>query len=322
MKRSGVLLSSILFVCQAVIAQSAPQWVSVVDPHEHAFSMDIPKGWKANGGLFRSNAVDARPFVDMYSPDGRTNIRIGDASIPSYDLPNARLQALRSIGPLVAPYASGDVFAGKYGQDRFRTMCQNPQMTRTGQTEPTFGRGTSSIRMTAGWAGFSCTLNGQPMAGYVYSETLVVEPTFGSAGHWYVIALGSILAPVAQGRAAGDILLHSYKSIAFNPDWARSQGQLIARARQGVLNAAEVSKQISDAAIQNFQQNMKLQAQEVDNFNDVLLGQTLTRNTVSGKTMVVPTGTGYTQWADAGGFIKESAMVPGPGYEQLQTISR
>lgn len=252
MKHFALLWSSI-----PLLEKTQPGWVTLVDGHEKAFSIEAPKGWKAIGGMFRFNMVDARPFVDMTSPDGKTNIRIGDATIPSYDLPNAQLQASHSIGPMVAPYATGDVFAAKYGQARFSSLCQNVQTTRTGQTEPTLGRGARGTEITAGFAGFSCTLNGQPMGAYAYAETLVVEPTFGSAGHWYVVVLGSVIAPAAQGPAAGAMLKHAYQSLTLNPEWMRTQHQLIAQATQGVLNAAAIAKQISDAQIRRSQQTMR-----------------------------------------------------------------
>ena len=119
MKHFALLWSSI-----PLLEKTQPGWVTLVDGHEKAFSIEAPKGWKAIGGMFRFNMVDARPFVDMTSPDGKTNIRIGDATIPSYDLPNAQLQASHSIGPMVAPYATGDVFAAKYGQARFSSLCR------------------------------------------------------------------------------------------------------------------------------------------------------------------------------------------------------
>ena len=115
------------------------------------------------------------------------------------------------------------------------------------------------------------------MGAYAYAETLVVEPTFGSAGHWYVVVLGSVIAPAAQGPAAGAMLKHAYQSLTLNPEWMRTQHQLIAQATQGVLNAAAIAKQISDAQIRRSQQTMREMARQSDNFNDVLLGQQYTR---------------------------------------------
>ena len=321
MKRSARLLFSLIVLGQAARGQTGPGWVTMIDAREHAFSIDIPRGWKAHGGMFRSNPVDARPFVDMTSPDGRSNIRIGDPTIPSYDIPNATLERLHSIGKFIAPYASGEEFALKYGQSRFPGMCHNLRVYKTGESEPTWGRGTGTIRITAGWAGFTCIRNGEQTGAYVYSETLEVMPTFGSAGHWYIITLGSAISPLAQGKAVGELLLHSYKSLALNPAWMRNQGQIISAARQGVLQSAAQVQQIYDNASRSYRQSMQMQAQQSANFNDVLLGQTYTRN-AAGQTFTVPSGSGGQLWHDAVGTVKESAMVPGPAFEPLTPISR
>ena len=164
----------------------------------------------------------------------RSIFRVGDASIPSYDLPNPRLQALgqrysgrgtSAARAFVAPYASGDQFAARYGQSRFGNMCQNLQVSKTGQSEPTMGRGTNGTRITAGWAGFTCTENGRPTDAYVYAETLEVLPTFGSAGKWYVIVLVSAIAPEKRAKEAGDLLLHVYKSVRLKSSSAARTGR-------------------------------------------------------------------------------------------------
>ena len=96
---------------------------------------------------------------------------------------------------------------------------------------------------------------------------------------------------------------------------------MIAAVRRGILLSAAAAQKIFDEASANFQKNMKMQAEQSANFNDVLLGQTYARD-ASGKTYVVPTGTGGTQWIDALNVVKESPMVPGPGYTKLTPISR
>jgi len=323
MKHLPLLLASLATIAGSAIAGSNSGWVTMVDPREQAFSIDVPQGWKAYGGMFRSNAVDARPFIDMTSPDGKMNIRVGDASIPAYEMPNPRLARFRTratSSQFVAPYASGDEFATKYGRRRFESMCRNVQVTRTGQSEPTWRFAAPGTHVTAGWAGFTCTQNGRPTSGYVYAETLEVLPTFGSAGKWYVVVLGSAMAPSDRGKEAGDLLLHSYKSLAMNPVWMQAQGQRIRAATNSVIAGSAAATQVYNQASANFQRNMQTQAREVDNFNDVLLGQTYAR-AANGQTYVVPTGTGGTQWVDPLGTVKESALVPGPGYSQLQPIS-
>jgi hypothetical protein len=75
------------------------------------------------------------------------------------------------------------------------------------------------------------------------------------------------------------MLKHAYQSLTLNPEWMRTQHQLIAQATHGVLNAAAIAKQISDAQIRRSQQTMREMARQSDNFNDVLLGQQYTRDT-------------------------------------------
>jgi hypothetical protein len=334
MKHFTLLLGSLAILTATGCAATGSGWVTMVDPREQAFSIDVPLGWKAYGGMFRTNAVDQHPFIDMTSPDGKMNIRIGDASIPAYSLPNVRLEMMQKMqslqsrlrrrpasGQFVAAYASGDEFAAKYGQQRFQAMCQNVQMVKTGHAEPAWGHGVPGTRITAGWAGFSCTENGKPMSAYVYSETMEVLPTFGSTEKWYVLSLGSTIATDDHKKEAGDLLAHAFKSLAMNPAWMQGQKARIAAATQQVYAGSAAATQVYNQASASFQQNMKMQAQEVDNFNDVLLGQTYARG-ANGQTYVVPTGKGGTQWVDPLGTVKESALVPGPGYTQLQTISR
>jgi len=258
----------------------------------------------------------------------RSIFRVGDASIPSYDLPNPRLQALgqrysgrgtSAARAFVAPYASGDQFAARYGQSRFGNMCQNLQVSKTGQSEPTMGRGTNGIRITAGWAGFTCTENGRPTDAYVYAETLEVLPTFGSAGKWYVIVLGSAIAPEKRAKEAGDLLLHVYKSVGLNPAWQREQAGRIRAATAGVVAGSQWSTSVYNNALSNYKKNMDLQAREVDNFNDVQLGQTYAMG-ANGQTYVVPTGSGGTQWIDPFNSVKESPLTPGAGYTQLTPL--
>ena len=56
-------------------------WVTMRDTREKAFSIQVPQGWKTYGGLFRFSTIDARMIVDMTSPDGLTNLRVGDSTV-------------------------------------------------------------------------------------------------------------------------------------------------------------------------------------------------------------------------------------------------
>src|SRR6202451_2002096 len=70
------------------IAPAPPDWVRFEDPVEHAFTLAVPKGWAGRGGLTRMGYSDHRPVVDLTSPDGRINVRFGDAAVPIYFMPD------------------------------------------------------------------------------------------------------------------------------------------------------------------------------------------------------------------------------------------
>ena len=74
------------------VADGGPQqsnmWQRYEDPLEKAFTLDVPSGWTIKGGMFRLGYSDHRAMVDMTSPDGKINIRLGDLAIPTYFLPN------------------------------------------------------------------------------------------------------------------------------------------------------------------------------------------------------------------------------------------
>src|ERR1700722_5824212 len=109
---------------------STPAWVSFQDPFEQAFTAEVPKGWTVRGGLFRMGYSDERPMVDLTSPDGRINVRLGDVSIPVYAVPD-RLHGEGTIIDLgaqaqlvVAHYRLGPEFAALYSKVRFHSICK------------------------------------------------------------------------------------------------------------------------------------------------------------------------------------------------------
>ena len=59
-----------------------PEWVRFEDPVEHAFTLDVPKGWTARGGLVRLGYSDHRAMIDVTSPDGRINVRVRQCGRP------------------------------------------------------------------------------------------------------------------------------------------------------------------------------------------------------------------------------------------------
>jgi hypothetical protein len=188
-------------------------WTVVHDTRENAFSIEVPQGWRVTGGSYRLGANNPRFLIDMTSPDGRTNLRVGDSAVPAFTVPSLGwAEGMRySSGvdwSIVARYLSGRDFAVKYAQARFQGMCQDMQLKRTEALSPVISpereviartaQGELVNTTTAGQALFRCVVNGQDYAAYVAAETTLTASTFSPIRNWAVTALISFLAPRDQ----------------------------------------------------------------------------------------------------------------------------
>ncbi len=88
-------------------AVKLPAFVQWQDPRENAFSLQVPKGWSIDGGMFRFATVDIRAEVTAVSPDGKISLRLGDKDIPLFTEPNPTLA--------MAGFHEGSLYSPGYG---------------------------------------------------------------------------------------------------------------------------------------------------------------------------------------------------------------
>ena len=297
-------------------AATGTKWTTVRDTRENAFSIQVPQGWKTYGGLFRFSPIDTRMIVDMTSPDGLTNLRVGDSTVPPYRVPGPFLR----IGPAVAAYTAGNVFAARYGQARFASICQGVRLTKGDALAPKYHPAANGIsHTTGGEAFFSCTKNGAPMSAYVYAETMLLGPG-GPGSSWVVVALGSLIAPAEQARAAGATLQHSGQSLVMNPAWVAMQNQLNSHAIQQINAATRATIAATNA--ENAREQAMISQLQNDSFNDVINGVQATVDTTTGQHYIAPLGQGGRQWINGNHVVVESGLSPGPGFTPLTPVNR
>jgi hypothetical protein len=298
------------------LGATSASWVTMRDTREKAFSIQVPQGWKTYGGLFRYSTIDTRMIVDVTSPDGLTNLRVGDSTVPPYRVPGPFLRP----GPGVAAYASGSVFATKYGQARFAPMCQGLHLTKSDALAPKYHPAAVGIsHTTAGEAFFSCTRSGAPTSAYVYAETMLLGPG-GPGSTWVVVALGSLMAPSEQATAAGATLQHSVESLAMNPAWIHMQNQLNNRAIQQINAATRATIAATNA--ENAHEQAMISGVQNESFNDVINGVQATVDTTTGQHYITPLGQGGRQWINGNNGVVESGLSPGAGFTPLTPASR
>jgi hypothetical protein len=328
--RYSLFLMSLLMASLAVAQTTAPTFE---DPVERAFTVEVPRGWTVKGGLVRMGYSDARPIVDLKSPDGRTNIRLGDVTIPAYFVPNqihsneGEIYDLGAQAQLtVAKYRTGQEFAARYGQARFKSVCRGltPQQW-DGPVLPAYlPEDVSARQSSTGQAVFLCDTGQGPETAYVFARTSLYD------GFWLVPVLGSLVAPQNQVAAARDILLRCAQSFKLSPAWREYQKKMdqealeYQRASQQARRR-EISREVAQAEmkmqgmkdqVNSFERGQARQAAQVESFGNILTGITPTIDPY-GNPRNVWTGPKSGYWTNGLGQVVNSNTSPGPGWQQL-----
>ena len=309
----------------------AADWVTFQDPIEKAFTIDVPKGWTVKGGLFRLGYSDYRPMVDLKSPDGQTNIRFGDVSIPTYAVPSQFHSQEGGVVDLgaqtqmtVARYRPGQEYAALYARPRFKDACSAlaPQAVSGVAPVPDTPDEAAVRQSSGGEAAYSC---GGTRTAYVYAKTALYG-TF-----WQVIhRLASFVAPKDQVQAAREIIERGMKSFKPADAWVQYQKKLDQdalvyqqarqQARRRVLAQQvaqfEMQMQAMQSQVSAFEHRQSGQAAQVEAWGNTLTGITPTTDPL-GNPRNVWTGPKSGYWTDGKGNVINSDLSPGAGWQAL-----
>ena len=317
---------------------TTPAWVSFQDPMEKAFTAEVPNGWTARGGLFRMGFSDERPMIDLTSPDGQTNVRLGDVAIPAYTVPTplhpteGQIYDLGAQAQLViAKYRTGPEFAVLYAHVRFNKTCQNPTADTVDVNFsvpdyiPNAGAASAGTQSSTGRIAYSCG-SGQKIAFADVRTTL-------ASGIWTAPTLASFVAPSAQLATARAVLLHCAQTFQLSPAWLDYQKQMDAYALQyqqarQQQRMAQLAQQVQQfeaqmQAMRNqvsaFENQQAAQAAQEQSFDNALVGVTPTVDPLTGQSRDVWSGPQSGYWTDGMGNVVNSASAPpGGAWHQLQ----
>jgi len=311
-------------------ASSTPAmaWTAFQDPLEQAFSIDVPQGWTVRGGLFRMGFSDERPMVDLLSPDGRINVRLGDLSIPTYALPNpyhAREGEIYDLGAqaqlVVAHYRTGPEFAVLYSHVRFYQNCHNAvgDAGSLGFTLPDYiPSEIPAPKTSSGAIAYRCGSGPNERIAFAYART-----SEGN-GIWGVPTLGSFLSSPDKLQIAQAVLLHCAQTFKLNPAWVEKQKQMDAyamqyqRARQQQriqelgqqVRQFEAKMQTMRDQVASFERHQAAFQNQVDGFSQALRGVTATIDPFTGEAKEVWTGQTSNYWENGRGDVVNSATPP------------
>ena len=340
--RCFVLAAVIVFmtgVSASVANAQALQWTQFQDPFEKAFSLEVPNGWTARGGLFRMGFSDERGMVEVTSPDGRVTVRMGDVAVPAYTPPNGmhREGTVVDLGAqaqlVAARYRTGPEFAALYSRVRFYQICPSPMADTNdlGFTMPDYvpSEGAQPEKVSTGEIASQCTTDKGTRVAYVFARTSM------TGAIWMATTLGSFLAPPEQVALAKQVLEHGARTFKLNPEWIEYQKRMDAyamdyqRARQQQriqeLNAQvqqfEAKMQAMRSQVSAFERHQQAQASQVEGFTQALRGVTPTMDPLTGESREVWSGSKQNYWANGLGGVANATNSPGAGWHQLTVIT-
>ncbi|MGD9681890.1 MAG: tetratricopeptide repeat protein [Candidatus Obscuribacterales bacterium] len=231
-------------------------WTTFRDPDQGSFTVEVPAGWKVEGGMVRPRPIDARPWMRAISPDGLVAAFIGDGKIPGYTMPNAQMTAL-GFGPgrwyngsLVAQYIPARKFAEKYAIKYLKPYATDIQVVEA-HDHPDVARAVNgtvgaskseavSIKITA-------NKGGMPLVGYYLCCT---KATVGyGTGMWWVTKIAGVVCPAQMDRAGLELIMHMLQTFQIDPQWGNES---IKTAGQVSRNYRAASQQQANAIMSRY----------------------------------------------------------------------
>jgi hypothetical protein len=319
---------------------AAQSWTTFQDPFEKAFTVDVPQGWTAKGGLFRMGYSDERPMVDLTSPDGHINVRLGDLTVPVYTVPvqpHSREGEVVDLGAqaqlVVARYRSGPEFAVLYSHARFYQDCHQASgdAVNVDFAVPNYiPVDAPPTRSSTGEIAYRCGSGSAQRVAFAYARTSA------QGNLWSAPTLGSFISTPDRVAEARSVLLHVAQTFKLSAEWMQQQKQMDALAMQyqHVRRQRCVTEQVQQVrqfeakmqAIRNqvssFERRQAAQASQADGFSQALRGVTPTVDPFTGEAREVWTGTKCTYWTNGSGAVVNTDLAPGGGWHQLQVMAQ
>ena len=358
----GRILGS--FRSQAPAAPQAPAaasgalgFVRWTDPKEEAFSVDVPQGWSATGGLYRLSATDVRPNVRLLSPDHQVYVFVNDARLGAFIEPSPMLArfGLRegSLYQLadgsrlpVRRYQPGPQFAGNYASELIAKDFTGLRLTASGERPDLAAAYTQELRaeaegipggnfsVVAGEASFVCAPRGsddpQPWKGYLSAGTVLAR---GQANLWFVHRIfGYVAAPGRQDEAER-VCRQAARTYATSPAWRRKEAQLCAQVVQqdnlrsqrlrseAMAKIAQDQRETSDLIVNGYIRRSQIMDEVARKRENTILGTVDVVDPNTGDKYKVSHDSDV-HWISDGGRIAGTSVAgnPGPGWTQMLTL--
>jgi hypothetical protein len=239
------------------------KFVNWVEPNEHSFSVEVPAGWRLDGGLNWLSQIDPQGFVRVRSPDGKLQVFLGDPELLGRQVPNAFSRAQTGAGagqrfrtPAGGPAMMQRFLTGtQYAKEQVTwRLCPNPiwvaerdlpdvSRALTAAVEPEARKYNATATASAGETSFTCG----NVQGAVFAATVL-----GSSGPmqaWSVYKLAGFQSSdplrLMQGRY---IMEHMLATVTLNPTWNMNLERRVEQVTGVVISMQNAATQAHLAA--------------------------------------------------------------------------
>jgi hypothetical protein len=286
------------------------QMTSWKDPNEGAFTVNVPSGWKIDGGT-------VRPYIDaalkIIATSGDKGIQVENPYPPIYTAPNAVLTF--SGFPEGSHYnPSGGisqdmiVMSEKSAQDYIQTVLapklglKVDSVTARDDLVAKIPKLSYITQTTAAEA----TLSGD---GKVH-KVVVIEQGMNMAGIGiWTIGLTHYWAPASEIDKVEQIATAMDQSFKLDPTWAKNEQAQVAK-RSGIIS--KNGQEISDIINSTFEYRSASQDKLADKWSDAILGVQDVYDPSTGENYTVPNTSKY-YWTDGLNSVVGTDTHDSPG---------
>jgi hypothetical protein len=245
--------------------ETAIKFVRWVDPQERSFSVEVPAGWRVEGGVHWLSEIDPQAFVRVQSPDGKVRLFLGDPDLLTRQVPNqwSRMQTGVSEGKvfrtptggpaLLQRFMTGAQYAKAHAAWR---VCPQPvvvsskdipDVSRTltqaiGEEARKWG---ATATANAGEIGFTCGTT----QGAVFAATVLAAGRGAPMQMWMIYKLaGFESADPARSMEARYIMDHMQATLTTDPQWTARLEQRTREVTGAVISMQNAALQAQLAA--------------------------------------------------------------------------
>jgi len=315
---------------------SGQTWTKFTDPSEQSFFVDVPVGWKVDGGLTRYGALDVRPWVKVVSPDSLITAFIGDGKISPCTMPTAQGTALgfgigsSYNGTIVQPYVPARQFAERYAKTLLKTFLTDVQVTEE-HNHPDVAAAVNGTVGTTKSEAASIKLTGMygntPAVAYFLAVTKATV-AYGT-GMWWVTKIAGVVGPAERDTEGLSVILHMLQSFEVNPAWESNSLRNTAAVSQHYRQVSQqVSRSISerywsqqahnDKMNQAYWNRQATQDRAANNFSNYIRGVENVRDATTGQNFQVQYGPA-SHYIDSGSnyIVGSDQGAPAPDWREL-----